>query len=73
MKYLTTAEVAEIIRETPENVARRCARGQLAATRVGGQWRISEEAVAEFMKPNNTLPSPRKRSTAGRRWRRGPK
>jgi len=71
MKYLTTVEVADIIRETPENVARRCARGQIPATRVGGEWRISDEAVAEFMEPKNIRSSPRKRSTAGRRSGRG--
>src|SRR5262249_23339760 len=44
---------------SPEQVARRwgvsavsvqrwCARGELAAAKIGRQWRISEEAVAEF-------------------------
>lgn len=71
MKYLTTAEVADLIRETPENVARRCASGQIAAARIGGSWRIGEDAVAEFMEPKNTRRSPRSRSTAGRRPGRG--
>lgn len=63
---LTTAEVAEILREQPENVARRCASGQLKATRLSGEWRISEDDLAEFIRPTN-IRSPRIRSTSARR------
>lgn len=64
---LTTAEVAEILRERPENVARRCAAGQIRAVRIGGEWRISEDDLATFIAPTTKAKSPRVRSTAGRR------
>lgn len=66
MKWLTTAEVGEAIRETSENVSRRCATGQIRAKKLGGEWRIQEDDLVLFMAVNNT-PAPRVRSTAGRR------
>jgi excisionase family DNA binding protein len=64
---MTTAEVAEILREKPENVARRCVAGQIRAVRISGEWRISEVDLAEFIEPSNVRQAPRVRSTAGRR------
>lgn len=66
MKWLTTAEVGEVIRETSENISRRCAAGQIRAKKLGGEWRIKEEDLVLFMAASNT-PAPRVRSTAGRR------
>lgn len=66
MKWLTTTEVGEAIRETSENVSRRCAAGQIRAKKLGGEWRIREEDLVVFMTASNT-PAPRVRSTAGRR------
>lgn len=66
VRYLTTLEVAEIIRESPENVRRRCASGQIAAKKLGQDWRIAEDAVVEFMTPSVSR-SPRRRLTARQR------
>lgn len=64
---LTTAECAEFLRGTPENFARRCATGQVAAVKISGEWRVTEEALKEFTQPSNVRTAPRVRSTAGRR------
>lgn len=49
MKWLTTAEVAETIRMSENYVSRLCDSGQVRAKKLGNQWRISDEALAEFM------------------------
>lgn len=66
-RYLTTTEVGDVIRETSENVSRRCAAGQIPATKVGNQWRIAEDDFEKWMQPTNIKSSPRVRSTVGRR------
>lgn len=70
VKYLTAEEVAEIIRETPANVRRRCASGQIKAKRLGGQWRIAEDDLAHFMAAPRTG-SPRNRLTKRQREQLG--
>jgi excisionase family DNA binding protein len=54
MTWLTTAEVAEVIRETRENVSRRCKRGDIEAVQIGRNWRISEAALEAFLTPKPT-------------------
>lgn len=49
MKWLTTAEVAAALRKTPDWVARQCKAGQLQATKLGNDWRISDVALDRFM------------------------
>ncbi len=68
-RWLTAAEVAEAIQETPENVGRRCAAGQIRARKLGGEWRILEQDLIAFMEADNGKQSPRTRirSTASRR------
>ena len=63
MKYLTTAEVGEIVRKTPEWVAAQCKAGHLQATKLGNDWRISEDALTLFMSGGSVQP-PRKRLSA---------
>lgn len=70
MKYYTTAEVAGIIREKEENVARRCASGQLKAKRLGGKWLINEDDLTIFLEAPRTG-SPRRRLTARQRQQLG--
>jgi excisionase family DNA binding protein len=70
MKFLTVHEVAEIIRESEENVRRRCASGQIRAKKLGSSWRIEEEDVRVFMNVPTT-PSPRKRLTKRQRGQLG--
>lgn len=48
-EYLTTTEVADIIRKTPDYVARQCALGNLRAKKLGTDWRIHRSAVDVFM------------------------
>lgn len=48
-EYLTTAEVAEIIRKSPDYVARQCALGNLRGKKLGTDWRIHRTAVDVFM------------------------
>jgi excisionase family DNA binding protein len=62
VRYLTTAEVAEELRKSPEWVAMQCRNGALAATKLGNDWRIAETAVAAFM--TGGTPSVRKRMSA---------
>lgn len=70
MKYYTTVEVAEIIKESPDTVRRRCATGQLRAKNIGGRWRVSENDLTEFMSGPPTR-SPRKRLTKRQREQLG--
>lgn len=65
-RYLTTDEIAERLRETRENVSRRCSAGQIPAKKIGGEWRIREADFEAFMAPSNVVGSPRKRSTLER-------
>lgn len=66
MRWLTTAEVGQMIQETAINVSRRCSAGQIRATKLGHEWRISEDAVTEFM-AKRVAKSPRVRSTVSNR------
>lgn len=54
MKFLTTAEVAETIRMSENYVSRLCDSGQIRAKKLGNQWRISDEALDEFMADGKT-------------------
>lgn len=56
MKWLTTSEVAVQLRETRQTVSRRCKRGEIEATLVGREWRISETALDAFLAPVNVTP-----------------
>lgn len=68
---LTTAEAAAILRESPITTMRRCARGQLPATKVGRHWLISRVALDEFLKPTNgPEPEPIWRSASHKRQAR---
>lgn len=49
LEYLTTNEVAEIIRKSPDYVARQCALGNLRAKKLGNDWRIRRGEVDRFM------------------------
>lgn len=55
--YLTTAEVAEIIRKTPDYVARQCALGNLRGKKLGNDWRIHRTSVDAFMAQGVTPPT----------------
>ena len=62
-EYLTTDEVAAVIRKSPDYVARQCKAGQIKATKLGNDWRIARTALDEFMSGGKAAPT-RTRLTA---------
>ncbi|MBP2389373.1 helix-turn-helix domain-containing protein [Aeromicrobium fastidiosum] len=52
--FYTTAEVAAVLRESGENVSRRCKRGEIKAVRPGRKYLISQAALDEFLTPAPT-------------------
>lgn len=56
-EYMTTAEVAKIIRTSEDYVSRKCASGEIRAKKIGRTWRITREAVAAFMAPGRAAPT----------------
>lgn len=66
-EYLTTSEVADQIRMTAEYVARQCKAGRIRAVKLGDEWRIPRDAVAEFM--SGSVPAARVRLTARQKRR----
>jgi excisionase family DNA binding protein len=49
-QYLTTREVAEILRLTPKTVRELILAGDLEATKFGGSWRIKERDFLTFVR-----------------------
>lgn len=56
-RVYTTAEAAEILRESVLTTMRKCARGEIAATKTGRAWRITESAINDYLKPTNQSPA----------------
>lgn len=50
--WMLTEEVAAEIRETPQTVAEKCARGEIKATRLGRGWRIKRDDLDAYMESN---------------------
>ncbi len=46
---LTTEQVAEQIGLHPDNVKKKCAAGQIRATKPGRVWRIPRSAVSDYL------------------------
>lgn len=63
--WLTTREVAEEIKKSENYVSRQCNAGNLRATKLGNEWRISREALDEFM--GGTVPPARPRMSRRQR------
>lgn len=62
--YLTTDEVAQIIRMDRDYVARQCNAGNLKAKRLGKTWRIHRDDLALFMAGEKKAPATRQRRRA---------
>lgn len=62
-EWLTTEEVADIIRKHRDYVARQCASGAMKAKKLGNDWRIHVTAVDTFMQ-GAPAPAARQRSRA---------
>lgn len=67
--WLTTAEVAALIRTDDEYVRRQCKNGALKATKLGTGWRIHRDAVDQFMAAPAGVPPTRKRTSARQKRR----
>jgi excisionase family DNA binding protein len=50
MKFYTVQEVADILRVNERTVLNLIAAGEIKATQVGRQYRISEEALNDYIK-----------------------
>lgn len=61
-EWLTTDEVAALIRMDRDYVQRQCKAGALKGKKLGTEWRISRRAVAEFMNGTDAAPPTRTRS-----------
>lgn len=48
-KFYTIREVAKILRVNERTVLNEIDRGELRATRVGRQWRVSQEALDDYI------------------------
>lgn len=57
--YLTTDEVAEIIRKSRDYVSRQCALGNIKARKLGNDWRIHRLEVDRFMAGAEPVPATR--------------
>lgn len=55
--FYTMREVAAMLRVSRFTVSRLIAKGELAATRVGRQYRISVEAFGMFQDSNTSAPT----------------
>lgn len=49
-KLFTILELAEGLRIHPDTVSKLIRDGKIAAAKIGKQWRISEEAINDYMK-----------------------
>lgn len=58
-QYLTTDEVAEMLRVTPQAVNKWCREGKLKAIRAGRRWRITRAALNEFTQQGVPPQSPK--------------
>ena len=65
--YLTTVEVADLLRKTPDYVARQCAkhkagdRAALKGQKLGNEWRVHRDDLESFMRGGSTAPPTRSR------------
>lgn len=59
--YLTTDEVAAVIRCDRDYVSRQCALGNLRAKKLGTEWRIHRDDLALFMTGDVKAPAARRR------------
>lgn len=56
-KYLTTAEVADVLRLSVWQVVNLCREGKLPATKPSGQWLISEIDLDAFLASGSNQPA----------------
>jgi excisionase family DNA binding protein len=66
LRALTPEQAAEVLQVSTRTVYRCMRTGRLPAVKVMGQWRIAEQALAEFLR--GQVPAPPERPAA---WQRG--
>ncbi len=54
MKNYTVDEIADILEVSVKTVRRYIYAGKIAASKIGGQWRISEEQLEEYIKSTSS-------------------
>lgn len=64
-KFLTVAQTAERLGLSRPTVYAMIRRGQLAASRVGGQWFVSPAVVTALLPAENTPAKPSENQTTG--------
>jgi excisionase family DNA binding protein len=57
-EYLTTAEVAKLLRVSDKTVHRLIESAQLSAVRIGKRWRISKTDLQEYLSRQRNQPPP---------------
>lgn len=55
-RFYTLTEVAEMSKRSSRSIGRDLKSGKLQAHKVGGSWRVSEEALAAYINGGASLP-----------------
>ena len=64
MDFLTIEEVAKILKAHTNTVYKMCRKRQLPSVKIGKEWRIDREKLAEFMKAGTQISPPRNANPA---------
>ncbi len=63
LKFMTSSEVAQILKMHPQVINRKLQAGELEGYKIGKEWRISEAQLIQFLEANsNQRPKPTKQS-----------
>jgi excisionase family DNA binding protein len=63
LKFMTSSEVAEILKMHPQVINRKLQAGELEGYKIGKEWRVSEAQLFKFLEANsNQRPKPTKQS-----------
>ena len=55
MKVYTPQQAADILQISPVTLLRFCRKGELKCSKIGRQWRITEEQITSFLKANEMV------------------
>ncbi len=53
IKFFTTAEVAAMLKMNPQVIARKLQKGEIAAYKIGKDWRVSEEGLFAWLEQHS--------------------
>lgn len=57
-EILTISDAAELLRVSEKTIRRMIEAGDIPASKIGGQWRITRAACERLVEPTNTTPPP---------------